>query len=326
MNKSLIIMAVASLTLMYGCVPQKKYADMENRYKKVSNALEDCLDKSRAFNDDNTKLQGEIAALGEKMSILQADSRKVREENKNLKSNNEELKLQIADANKRLSDAIASKGNDLKQINDELNATRENLNKRQEEIDVQNNELKRMQDAFKEKEYAMQRLQRNLNEKEEQLASLEKKISQALLGFMDKGLSIEKRDNKVYVSLEEKLLFPSGSWDISPDGASALREIAKVLEKNPDIDVMVEGHTDNVPLKGRNQVKDNWDLSVMRATSVTKILLQDKNISPERIIPSGRGEYMPITDNKTSESRAKNRRTEIILSPKVDELMKIIDK
>jgi chemotaxis protein MotB len=154
--------------------------------------------------------------------------------------------------------------------------------------------------------------------------ALRKAVADALMGFEGKGLTVHMKDGKVYVSLEEKLLFASGKWDVSKDGADALKDLAKVLEKNPDINVLIEGHTDNVPLTGQNQIKDNWDLSVMRATAIVKILLANGKINPTRLVASGRGEFLPVEPNSSASNKAKNRRTEIILSPKLDELMQII--
>jgi len=144
------------------------------------------------------------------------------------------------------------------------------------------------------------------------------------MGFEGKGLTVHMKDGKVYVSLEEKLIFASGKWDVSNEGVAALKDLAKVLEKNPDISILIEGHTDNVPLSSQNQVKDNWDLSTMRATSIVKILLANGKIDPKRLVASGRGEYLPVVPNNSPANKAKNRRTEIILSPKLDELMQII--
>ena len=128
----------------------------------------------------------------------------------------------------------------------------------------------------------------------------------------------------MYVSLDESLLFASGKTAVEPKGVEALKNVAKVLEQNTDINIVVEGHTDDVPMKGTGDIKDNWDLSVMRATSVTKILLQGANINPTRITSAGRGEFFPIDAAKTPEARKKNRRTEIILTPKLDELLKVL--
>ena len=146
-----------------------------------------------------------------------------------------------------------------------------------------------------------------------------------LVGFNNEGLTVHEKNGKVYVSLDEKLFFKTGKWDVDPKGQQALRQFSQVLAQNPDINIMVEGHTDNVPMHGSGEVKDNWDLSVMRATAVTKILTQNDDIDPERIIAAGRSEYVPLADEDTPQARQMNRRTEIILTPKLDELLKLIE-
>ena len=126
------------------------------------------------------------------------------------------------------------------------------------------------------------------------------------------------------MSMDEKLLFESGKTNVNREGQKALTELGKVLESDPSLQVVVEGHTDNVPLSGSGPIKDNWELSVLRAASVTRILLENRNIDPKRITPSGRGEFMPVAENETKEGRARNRRTEIIIEPKLDELIRLI--
>jgi chemotaxis protein MotB len=153
--------------------------------------------------------------------------------------------------------------------------------------------------------------------------NLNNTLRNALLGFNSDELSMEIKDGKVYVSMSDKLLFPSGSSAVEDKGKDALKLLAGVLDKNADIDILVEGHTDNVPIK-TTVYKDNWDLSVARATSIVRILTNDYKIIPTRLTASGKGEFFPKADNDTVEGRAKNRRTEIILSPKLDELMKLL--
>ena len=148
-------------------------------------------------------------------------------------------------------------------------------------------------------------------------------LRNALLGFNSDELSVEIKNGKVYVSMSDKLLFKSGSSAVEDKGKDALKLLADVLDKNTDIDILVEGHTDNVPIK-TSVYKDNWDLSVARATSIVRILTNDYKIVPTRLTASGKGEFFPKADNETAEGRAKNRRTEIILSPKLDELMKLL--
>jgi chemotaxis protein MotB len=154
--------------------------------------------------------------------------------------------------------------------------------------------------------------------------TLKNSLKDALTGFNTDELNIEVRNGKVYVSMSDKLLFRTGSASVEDKGKSALKTLAAVLEKNRNIDILVEGHTDNLPIKN-SLYKDNWDLSTARATSIVRILSQDYKVTPVRLIACGRGEYCPIADNKTADGRTKNRRTEIILSPKLEELYKILN-
>jgi chemotaxis protein MotB len=157
------------------------------------------------------------------------------------------------------------------------------------------------------------------------VGTLRKKVADALLGFENQGLTVTQKNGKVYVSLDEKLLFKSGSTVVDPKGVSALKKLADVLEQNPEINVMIEGHTDDVPVMNGSAYKDNWDLSALRATSIVRILLEGSSINPQRLTTAGRSQYLPVDPAKTAEARQKNRRTEIILSPKLDELYKLVE-
>ena len=194
-----------------------------------------------------------------------------------------------------------------------------------EEASLMLKEIEQTQIKLNDRVSQIEELEQLLKAREEAIVAIRRKVADALLGFEGKGLSISTRDGKVYVSMEDKLLFRSGSFNIDPEGAKAVAELGVVLGQNTDINVMVEGHTDNVPYKGKSQLIDNLDLSAKRATTVVRLLLKSKNIDPSRIIASGRGEFMPVDINDTKEARAKNRRTEIILTPKLDELMQLMD-
>lgn len=209
----------------------------------------------------------------------------------------------------------------------------------QEELKKKEASLSALEKSLNEKKIKLDRLTAELNKRDARLKELEsilfKKdsvvralrnvVSDALLGFEGEGLSVDIRNGKVYVSLEENLLFPSGSTIVNARGKEALKKLAQVLERNPDINITIEGHTDNVPYKSKGEIKDNWDLSVMRATAIIRILLENKGIDPKRLTAAGKGEFSPVASNKTTEGRAKNRRTEIILTPKLDELFKILE-
>lgn len=320
-----IICLFAILTLVFSsCVSTKKYQALENEKSRCSKQLSEARISNRELKSMNEELKAELDKQKKELQNTQLLSQNYKEQAEENDMAYKDMKQQLDQLNERLQETLSNKSQNLKQLNEELIKTRASLDKRAEELDNQENELKMLKIEFAQKEEMLAQLQARLEEKEKEVEEIHRKISDALLGFADKGLSIERKNGKVYVSMEEKLLFDSGSWTVSKEGEDALREIATVLANNPEIDVMVEGHTDNVPMNGKIQVKDNWDLSVMRASAITKILLKNGKISPKRIIPSGRGEYCPIVDNSTKESRAKNRRTEIILTPKFEELIDII--
>ena len=220
--------------------------------------------------------------------------------------------------NAKLSGQLQLTQEQLLRKEDELKALELKLNKQQQDLDALSIELKKREARVNELEAVLKR-------KDQATADLKKKLQDALMGFEGKGLTITQKNGKVYVSLDESLLFESGKTSVQPKGVEALKNVAKVLEQNSDINVLVEGHTDDVPMKGAGDIKDNWDLSVMRATSVTKIILQNSKTDPKRITSAGRGEFFPIDAAKTPEARKKNRRTEIILTPKLDELLKVLE-
>jgi chemotaxis protein MotB len=197
------------------------------------------------------------------------------------------------------------------ELNEVLQSTNEKLNKREIQL--------------MEREQTLNDMRRLLARKDSTTANLNNVLRSALFGFTSDELSIEIKDGKVYVSMSDNLLFKSGSADVESKGKDAIKVLAEVLSKNKDIDILVEGHTDNVPIK-TTVFKDNWDLSVGRATSIVRLLTSTYKIQSKRITASGRGEFVPKESNDTEAGRAKNRRTEIILSPKLDEIMKIINR
>ncbi|MFZ4546709.1 MAG: OmpA family protein [Bacteroidales bacterium] len=292
------------------CVSTKKYNALTAKCNEESTALNAKVDElstkvnelsseNSRYKKDVTQLKADTSRLGSMLRVLTADYNELDRSNELLKS---QFSANFEDAEKVMAELKATKDN--------LIAREDRLNALQAELDIKGKNLADLQAAMHKKDSITDALRRA--------------VADALTGFEGKGLTVHIKDGKVYVSLEEKLLFASGKWDVSNDGVTALKDLAKVLEKNPDINVLIEGHTDNVPLTGQNQVKDNWDLSAMRATSIVKILLANGKISPKRLVASGRGEFLPVEPNTSPSNKAKNRRTEIILSPKLDELMQII--
>jgi chemotaxis protein MotB len=212
--------------------------------------------------------------------------------------------------------------------NARLTGEKADLEKRLSRLDNQNDqqgrELNAQERELKNKERMLRDMQAIIARQDSMTRRLNNVLRDALLGFNSDELSVEIRDGKVYVSLSDKLLFKSGSNAVEAKGVEALKVLADVLNKNPDVNVLVEGHTDNVPIKTATY-KDNWDLSVARATSITRILSEKYAVAPTRLTASGRGEFFPKAANDTQEGKAKNRRTEIILSPKLDEIMNLLN-
>ena len=183
-----------------------------------------------------------------------------------------------------------------------------------------------------EKMKELEEREQTINELQDMIASQQRRVQEilgsvkdALLGFSNDELTISEKDGKIYLAMSDKLLFTSGSAKVDKRGEQALAPLAEVLNKQTDIDISIEGHTDSKPIHTA-QFSDNWDLSVIRATSVVRILTQKYNVNPLQIQPSGRGEFMPVADNESAEGRAKNRRTEIIIAPKLDKLYQILQQ
>ena len=240
------------------------------------------------------------------------------------------LKDTISQMNARFID-LTVRFNSLSLKNNDLegryrNLIDENLSKTDQfnkAMEAKSDELNTKERQIAEREKSLAEMQRIIARQDSITKRLNNILRNALLGFNSDELSVEIKNGKVYVSMSDKLLFKSGSSAVEDKGKDALKLLSEVLDKNPDIDILVEGHTDNVPIK-TNVYKDNWDLSVARATSIVRILTTDYKIAPTRLTASGKGEFFPKSENDTPEGRAKNRRTEIILSPKLDEIMKLL--
>lgn len=312
MKKLNLLFVVVLIALgMTSCVTKSKYVELENRYKTCTKDLENVTSEKIDFDNQNRELEKEVKMLTASIEQLRSDtislSRKLIQSERNLVK----LKKDYDDLLRSFTDLNSSNNEEINKLMIGIDSIRSQLVLREMEL--------------KEKEIKLDNLEEILKQKDVEVQALKTKVMNALKGFVDKGLNVYEKNGKVYVSMDEKLLFASGSWVVGSAGIEALKELIKVLEQDPTINVLIEGHTDNVPYKGAAQVKDNWDLSVMRATAVVKVLLNGTSINPLRISAAGRGEFFPIDTADSQEARAKNRRTEIILTPKLDELFKIIE-
>jgi chemotaxis protein MotB len=222
-----------------------------------------------------------------------------------LQSNTAQLNGQVSDLKQQIGDLNNKTG----QLSTDAANKQSLLNKSQQQLADQQKRLEQLQALMDAQKKATQEIR--------------KKMSDALVGFNSNELSVSIKNGKVYVSLQENLLFPSGSAVVNPKGKEALGKLAVVLNSNPDITVDIEGHTDSIPIRGRYQ--DNWDLSLARSASIVRILTKDYQVDPIRVIASGHSQYDPVETNSTTQGRALNRRTDIILSPKLDELFKLLE-
>lgn len=259
-----------------------------------------CVPKKKFLVAEN----GRLAALGRERTLT-----------KNLN----ELKAETAKQKKQIEGLLDDTTRMGKAIREYRNSLYSNMSE-QEKLNML---LREKMDKLAEREATINELQAEIKAQNDKVSALLQSVKDALLGFSSDELTVTQKDGKVYVAMSDKLLFESGSAQVNKQGKEALGKLAEVLKKQNDIDVFIEGHTDNKPIK-TVQFKDNWDLSVVRATSVVRILTKDYGVNPLQIVPSGRGEFMPVNDNETADGRARNRRTEIIMAPRLDKLMDIL--
>ena len=196
---------------------------------------------------------------------------------------------------------------------------------KEEALALENERLMRLQADMQERSDRIAELEELIAAKDQAMKDLKNSISKALTAFEGKGLTVEQRNGKVYVSMENKLLFKSGSWSVGIQGRNAIEQLGSVLAENPDIAVLIEGHTDNVPFSNGGKIANNWDLFTKRATGIISILSENKDISLNNLTAAGRSEYAPVESNDTAIGKAKNRRIEVVLTPKLDEISKLLN-
>jgi chemotaxis protein MotB len=314
-----IFYLVLITSLSASCVAKKKFDDMSARKDKLDLDIAAC---EKAM----TRVQAERKTLEEKLAGLQSTNQK-------LVKDSTETGVALRKTQK-LYNELTSTYDKLIKNHDKLlsNSASESsrlsgdLARREAELLASKNQIDKLSADLKTREERLNEMERVLAEKDKAVNALKTKVSNALLGFKSNDISVNVKNGKVYVSLSEQLLFKSGSTKVDPKGQDALQKLAQALRDQQEVNVLVEGHTDDVPVsKGTLGMKDNWDLSVLRATEITRILTTS-GLTPERVTPSGRSKYVPVAQNTSADQRSLNRRTEIILTPKLDELFQILEK
>jgi len=329
---SFLLSALVIAAMFVSCVPARQLQDEKARREKAETDMATMRAEFDKMSATNTEMNEKLNGMTKQLTALERDTTITGISLRKMTSQYDKVNGLYEELNRKYEELLRLNASETQKISSELQLTQEQLaakeaelKKLEAELNARKASLDQMQADLLLKEKRISELESMINKKDSVMKELRSKLTVALKGFENNGLTIVEKDGKIYVSLEESLLFASGSWTVNAKGKDALQKLSGVLASNPDIFIMVEGHTDNVPYKGSGQVKDNWDLSVMRATSVTKILLDNKSLDPKRITSAGRGEYFPIDPANNSEARQKNRRTEIILTPNMDEFMKILN-
>ncbi len=314
-NKLTIILLTVFLT---SCVSPKVYKDLESKYASLKRENKDLKAQNQDLLKNKTSAVNDLAAL--QANYDKAITRRDQLETDYIATKSKHANLKTS------YDALDSNSSSVIAANSQKN--RELLAKLEAKEQALAAENKRLEQLKKELEVGAQRvadLENIIAAKEAEMTALKNAISSALTDFEGKGLTVEQRDGKVYVSMENKLLFQSGSWAVGDQGRKAVKQLGSVLGDNPEISVLIEGHTDNAPYPPNGNIKNNWDLSTKRATAIVSILQENSNIKADNLTAAGRGEHLPIASNTTADGKAKNRRIEVILTPKLDKISGLLN-
>ena len=317
MIKRLIILTLVIFTST-SCVSSKLYKELEGKYTNLKNDYDSLNADSESVLSDKNALQNQFDQLQNEYDATLLERNQLQQDVTGLQKKYDALNDSYAALEQNSSKAIA----DNVQKNRELLAQ---LDAKETALAAENNRLLKLEADMQERSQHIAELEALIASKDQAMRDLKDAISKALTAFEGKGLTVEQRDGKVYVSMENKLLFKSGSWAIGSEGRTAIEQLGTVLADNPDIAVLIEGHTDNDPFSSGGQIANNWDLSTKRATAIVQILNENGAINPESLTAAGRGEFAPIASNETTEGKAKNRRIEVVLTPKLDEITRLLN-
>lgn len=314
--------AILAVVFLGACVPAKKYKDLVEREKKCSEELAQFKTSSLDFEGKAKDLEARYDVVKKEVSKLKADTSSIGTSYRILQTQYDKMALQNESLEKAFDKLRIAGSKETAILQAELEGKNIELQRKEDALLVLDSELKNKEQLLAEREQRVNELEEAIKRKDEATRLLKTKVANALKGFESQGLTVIQKNGKIYVSMEAKLLFASGSTTVEQNGKNALIELAKVLEVEKELEIIVEGHTDADKLVSPNHPKSNWELSVLRATSVVDILLSNSQMSPMQLMAAGRSEYHPV-DPK---DKAKNRRIEIIISPNLNELFEIISK
>ena len=327
MKKILIYLLISSF-FFQGCVPARKFEEISEKQEVCAGELKTLKTLKTELQTENTELESinqqlkeltsrlikDTTILGKSLRMKEKQYDKIDLLNKRIQDQLEMLQKGQSIEKQRLMADLEKRKSDLLILEDQQRAFEIELNNKKQQLEDMSIELQKREQRVNE-------LEEIIANKDAMVRALKEKVANALLGFREKGLSVIEKDGKVYISMDAKLLFASGSTKVDSEGIKALKELAKVLEDQKDLEILVEGHTDTDKMRSNSHPVDNWELSVLRATSVVKIMLENSKMDPTTVSASGRSQFIPID----IENKAKNRRIEVVLIPKLDELFEIIN-
>ncbi len=316
--KKIIVLAIFSGLI--ACVPIKKYQDLESNYQKCQEEQASYKTKAIDYENQVKELNVQVDVLKTGLMTLQKDTALLGDLHRQLKVDYEKTKQLNTVLENKYNSLLKSGSSENATLIRDLEATRIELQAKEDRLNKLELELNARERAIILKEERINELESMMRNKDEASKLLKNKIASALRGFTDKGISVIEKEGKIYVSMEAQLLFASGKTDVNAEGKKAIIDLAVVLESQKDIDILVEGHTDTDALKSASHPMDNWELSVLRATSVVKIMLANSEMDPMHISAAGRSEFHPVDPA----NKAKNRRIEIIITPDLSELFELI--
>jgi chemotaxis protein MotB len=316
------IVAFVALLLISSCVPVKKYEELVEKEKLCSEELEKYKTSALSNEALAAELKTKSELLAGQVIQLKADTSSLGNQYRTLKAKYDRLAKQNEDLETNYNKLRLSGAKESADLNLELIAKQRELQEKEDRLTTLESELKAKSELLAQREQRVNELEQIISEQEKATKALKDKVANALKSFENKGLTVIEKNGKIYVSLEDKLLFSSGSTVVETEGKKALVELARVLETESDLEIIVEGHTDTDKLNSSSYPHNNWELSVLRSTAVIEIMLGKSNINPRQLMAAGRSEFIPVDEN----DKAKNRRIEIIISPNLNALFELISK
>jgi len=315
-----IALACVVLSLTTSCVSKKIYQDLENKYADLKKEHNTLSDENGALKTSKNQLELDKANLQTELDKTKSERDQLASDYAATKKSLDNLKASYAALEKDSNEALEANINKNRQLLAELEA-------KQKALTAEQDRLTKLKKDLEASSTRLAELEKMMADKDAAMKKLKETLTKSLKAFEGKGQTVTEKDGKVYVSKENKLLFESGSWTVGAEGKKAVDLVGKVLGDNPDISVLIEGHTDNDKITGTigGGVENNWDLSTKRATAIVTILSANAKVKKENLTAAGRGEYAPLLSNETADGKAKNRRIEIILTPKLDEISKMLN-